>query len=148
MEVEEKTLEIAESFLKRAHTKLMEAEGYLKSGKYPVSVSASQECIELSTKAMFLLLKGEYPKSHEFDDDELAKLIERVPKDLAYLEFPRVIIFNRFWSSMYTLAKYGHDKLGYGPERLFKRGEAKLAYEHADDCYRMASLLMSRIRWS
>jgi HEPN domain-containing protein len=72
----------AESFLKRALKKESEAEDHLRNLNYAESVPSSQECIELSIKAMFLLLTAEYPKGHIFKDEELEALFEKIPDKL------------------------------------------------------------------
>ncbi|MDI6813773.1 MAG: HEPN domain-containing protein [Desulfitobacteriaceae bacterium] len=136
MTVLEKSLNLAESFLKRAYKKLGEAEGYLKPAvsNCPESISASQECIELSVKAMFLLLMAEYPKRHWFKDEEFEALLEKVPEKLRHLDFPRLFLYSKFWMGFYETAKYGDEKLGVGPERLFRKEEAELALRHAREC--------------
>jgi hypothetical protein len=72
--MEEKNIQMAESFLKRAWNKFNEAKSYLENYHHPESISASQECIELSIKAIFLLLQKEYPRKHEFEEGEFKPL--------------------------------------------------------------------------
>jgi len=71
--ISEKPLSMAESFLERSRKKLWEAEDYSKEANYAESVSASQEYIELSVKAIFLLMQERYPKRHWFKDEELKR---------------------------------------------------------------------------
>jgi HEPN domain-containing protein len=144
--VPEKSLSMAESFLKRARKKLGEAEEHLKQMNYPESVSSSQECIELSIKAMFLLLMAEYPKRHTFRDEEFEKLFEKVPEELRYLDFPRLFLYSKFWGGFYEAAKYGDERLGVGPERLFRKEEAELALKHAGECRLAADILLSHAK--
>ncbi|MGB9760039.1 MAG: HEPN domain-containing protein, partial [Thermoproteota archaeon] len=112
---------------------------------YPESISASQECIELSIKAIFLLLQKEYPKKHEFEEEEFEAILEKVPEKLKYLDFPKLYLYSKFWLSFYTVAKYGLEKIGIGPEKLFEREEAELALKHARRCYYAASQLESYV---
>lgn len=142
----EKSVEMADSFLKGSSKKLGEAESHLGSLNYPESISASQECIELSIKAVFLLLQKEYPKRHEFRDEEFGALLERVPERLRYLDFHRLFLISKFWLGLYSTAKYGEERLGIGPEKLFKGDEAKLALAHAKECNRAAVILRDYIR--
>jgi len=107
LSIDKKSIEMADSFLKRAWHKLDEAEIHLKSFHYPESISASQEVIELSIKAIFLLLTGKYPKKHEFKEEEFENILNKVPEKLKYLNFPKLYLYHRFWSSFYTVAKYG-----------------------------------------
>jgi HEPN domain-containing protein len=144
--MERKTIEMAESYLRRAWNKLDEAEEHLKKYHYSESISASQECIELSIKAVFLLLQEEYIKKHEFKEEEFEALLKKVPEKLKYLEFPKLFLYSKFWSSFYTVAKYGLEKIGVGADKLFGEEEAKLALKHANKCRYAASQLKSYIQ--
>ena len=107
----EKSLNIAESFLKRAYKKLGEAEGHMKQLNYSESISSSQGCIELSIKVMFLLFRTEYLKRHWFKDEGFEALLEKVPEKLRYLDFPRLFLYLKFWSGFYEIAKYATGSL-------------------------------------
>jgi hypothetical protein len=61
------------------------------------------------------------------------------------LEFPKLYLYLKFWSTFYTVAKYGLEKIGVGPEKLFGKEEAELALKHADKCYYAASVLKSYV---
>nr|MDO8080816.1 HEPN domain-containing protein [Candidatus Freyarchaeota archaeon] len=137
---------LAESYLKRAGNKLYEAENHLKKYNYPESISAAQECVELSVKAIFLFLQEEYPKKHEFEEKDFEKVLEKIPKKLEYLDLPKVYLYAKFWSNFYTTAKYGLEKLGVGAERLFEREEATLALKHANKCRTAAIQLESFVK--
>jgi HEPN domain-containing protein len=141
--MEEKNIQMAESFLKRAWNKLNEAKSYLENYHHSESISASQECIELSIKAIFLLLQKEYPRKHEFEEEEFEAILKKIPEKLKYLEFSKLYLYSKFWLNFYTVAKYGLEKIGIGPEKLFEKEEAELALKHADKCYRAASMLKS-----
>jgi|Deesub1362B_J571_1020462.scaffolds.fasta_scaffold40832_1 hypothetical protein len=56
------TLSMVTGRLQRAFNKLNEAKDYLNRALYPESISAAQECIELSIKSAFLLLGVTYLK--------------------------------------------------------------------------------------
>lgn len=47
-------------------------------------------------------------------------------------------MISEFWSSMYNVAKYGCEKIGVGPEKLFTRREALFAILHAYEVYEKA----------
>lgn len=144
-----KSIKMAESYLKRARNKLDEARNQLKSFHCPESISASQECIELSAKAAFLLLQEKYPRKHEFKEEEFMAVLEKIPheSEFEYLNFPQIYLFSRFWSSFYTIAKYGYEKFGVGPEKLFEKEEAELALKHADKCLRATTRLESYVKY-
>lgn len=146
--MDEKIQRMAEGFLHRASNKLNEAREQLEKGwsHCAESISASQECIELSAKATFLLLQDEYPKKHQFTEEEFEGILSRIPADLAhYNNFPRLYLLHQFWSHFYTLAKYGYEKLGVPAKDLFEKEEAELAVHHADRWYYAARALFNKL---
>lgn len=143
----EESILYAEDLLKRAFSKESEAYDHLKKNyNYPMSISSSQECIELSIKSLFQLLTGEHPKKHEFKDEEFMKVLEKIPKDFEHYKFPRLYLLSKFWSGFYTIAKYGIEKLKVGPEKLFEMDEAELALKHASQCYNAVHHLLYDIK--
>jgi HEPN domain-containing protein len=133
--MDQKTKDMANGFLERASNKLQEAEEQEKHLHHAESVSAAQECIELSAKAAFLLLQGAYPKTHEFCEEQFETLLKKIPQDVAFHNFPRLYLLHRFWSAFYTTAKYGLEKLGAPAKTLFEKAEAELAIMHAKAWY-------------
>ena len=136
---------LEQSYLKRAYNKLNEAKSQLQKYNYAESVSASQECIELSVKAVFLVLGEQFPKQHEFKEQNFKKLLSKIPKELQFYNFPRLYLLSKFWSEFYTVAKYGLEELEVGADKLFTDKEAKLASEHAEECYLATNALEIRI---
>jgi HEPN domain-containing protein len=105
---------------------LNEAGEHLKNFNYSESISASQECIELSVKAIFLLFQKEYPRKHEFREEEFEDILKMIPAKLKYLDIAKVYLYSKFWLQFYTVAKYGLEKLGIGADKLFGKEEANL----------------------
>ena len=127
---------LAESYYARSSNRLDDARTQLGRFNYPESISASQETIEFAVKSIFLYLGESHPKTHEFTDEQFMNIIGKVPNELKNLHnFPRLLLITRFWSQFYVTAKYGNQKLGIGPENLFKEHEAKLALQHAEECH-------------
>jgi HEPN domain-containing protein len=133
---------VVEGFVERARVKLDEAQKHQEIFHYAEAISAAQECIELSAKATFLLLRGDYPKTHEFTEEQFEQLLRGIPEHLEYHNFPRLYLLHRFWSGFYTVAKYGYEKLSVPAKDLFKKDEAALAIKHADEWYYAARALM------
>lgn len=126
---------LAESWLKRASNKLDEGKHCIEKWKYAEAISAFQECIELSIKAIFLLLTDKYRKNHRFDEKEFKEVLEKIPSSLDNLEFHKLYLYSIFWSNFYTIAKYGLENFGIGAEKLFEKEEVDLALKHADKCF-------------
>jgi HEPN domain-containing protein len=124
-----------------------EIEEYLKKLNHAESVSASQECIEPSIRAIFILLQEGFPKRHEFKEEEFEAILEKIPGKLKHLDFHRLYLYSKFWLNFYTVAKYGLEKIGVGQEKLFEKGEAELALKHADKCASAAVHLENYIEY-
>lgn len=139
---------LAQGFLDRAYNKLDESRRQLEAWHYAESVSASQECIELSMKASFLLLEGGYRKTHEFSQEQFEQILTRVPQDLQYHDFARLYLLHRFWAGFYTAAKYGYEKLGIPAKDLFEKDEAALATRHAEKWYYAAKSVVDSITYA
>lgn len=95
--------------------------------------------------AIFLYLEEKYRKTHEFSDEQFMKILGKIPEECKHYNFPRLLLLTKFWSKFYETAKYGNEKLGVGPEKLFKEKEAKMALEHANECYYAVSGIRSWI---
>jgi HEPN domain-containing protein len=122
---------ITQGMLYRAFGRESDARAALAHGRLDVSISNSIEAIECAAKAAFLVLSEEYPKRHAFEDEEFAKLFERIPDQAKHLNFPRLFVLYKLWISFYTQAKYGNEKLNIAAADLFQRDEAELALRHA-----------------
>jgi HEPN domain-containing protein len=142
----ESDFERADSFLKRAYNKIREAESHLKQFQYSESVSASQESTELSLKALYLDCGLNFAKTHDLKEEEFLKVLKHVPKGSEHYNYPRLFLLGRFWASFYLFSKYGSDHFKVGADKLFKKGEADLALEHARECYSGCSALHSRLK--
>lgn len=135
----------AQSWLQRANNKLDEARSQSKKFNYSESVSASQECIELSIKAIFSITEIEFAKEHKIKEGEFKKLLEKIPNDLKNIyNYPRIFLLSEFWSYFYITAKYGLEKLKIGSDKLFTNKEANLALEHAEECYYASNALYQK----
>lgn len=132
---------LSASWLNRATNKLDEGEESLKKLKYSEGISSFQECIELSLKAISLVLLDKYSKDHKFDEKEFMKVLNNIPKRLEYLELHKLYLYSKFWGNFYTTAKYGLEVLSIGADELFEKEEAELAQKHAGKCYFAAEQL-------
>lgn len=137
---------LAESWIERSNNRLQEGRNLTVEGRHAEAVSSFQECIELSIKAIFLLLTDSYPKSHEFKDKEFKDILDKIPKALLHLEFHKLYLYSKFWSNFYTIAKYGLENFSIGAEKLFGREEAELAKLHSEKCYSAAYQLKEYLK--
>ena len=145
-----------EGWIDQALGQLQSAKEYLKSTYRCVdAIQSSQQCIELSVKAVLTMLRVTYPKAHQWAADKepfaaIAKQIkqrELIAKlEAQYLShsipLPRILLLMSFWGQLYLVSKYGFEvEFLASAKQLFKPEEAKLAVQHADECYQAATAL-------
>jgi HEPN domain-containing protein len=137
----------AQGWLTSASNLRGEAER-LKDSAPAESVAASQRCIELSAKSMFAILGAEFDKEHGIKQQDFSQLMGKVPENLEYLRFPRLLLLEQFWAKFRSVAEYGFEILGVPQGKLFGKEEAELALKHAGECHWAASQLINRILYS
>jgi HEPN domain-containing protein len=145
---------VAEGWLETASTQLYTAKKHLQDRvHYAEAVQAAQACVELSVKAILLVVGIDFAKSHGWDHEQLKKIAESIHKKQLLetlagpnlqIHLPRLLFLVNFWEQFYLQAKYGMET-GYlaSAHELFGREEAELAAYHADECYRAGS----KFRW-
>jgi HEPN domain-containing protein len=123
--------------------------------RHSEAVQAAQQCTELSVNAVLSLLAIAYPTKHEWGPEkkEFALIAHQITErdilqrlsrqDLSpTVPLPRLLLLTEFWGHFYLVAKYGFEIDRLAPaEDLFRAEEAKLAIQHAEECYRAASAL-------
>ena len=143
-----------EGWIEKASNQLQAAKEHVKSPyRYSEAIQAAQQCIELSVKSILPLLCVKYPKAHEWPSDKKPfaaiaqqiqerELIEKLASQhLDYdIPLPRLLFLMNFWGQFYLVSKYGFEAEQLASAQdLFKTDEAKLALQHAEECYRAAS---------
>ena len=66
------------SYMRRACIKLNEGKSQKDQSHFPEAVSASQECIELSIKAIFHFTGVEYPRKHNVFAKNFKEVLEKI----------------------------------------------------------------------
>lgn len=145
-----------EGWIDKASSQLEVAKELSKSSyRCSEAIEAAQECVELSVKSILSLLGVKYPPAHEWAPDKKPfvtivqqiqekRLLEKLARQ--YLDYtvplPRLLLLMNFWGQFYLVSKYGFETEHFASAKdLFKPEEAKLAVEHASECYRAASAL-------
>jgi HEPN domain-containing protein len=142
-------------WIEKASNHLDTAKEHMKSA-YCVSdsIQASQVCVELSVKAILMLLEIPYQLSHGWNRKELAEIAKHIKdrdllsrldaEGLGYtVPLPRLLFRANFWSQFYLEAKYGFEAEHLAPaQELFEKEDADLAANHADACLRAARYLL------
>ncbi|MGB6500292.1 MAG: HEPN domain-containing protein [Thermoplasmata archaeon] len=132
----------AESFLRRASTRLDTAERMLAEGNLPEVVRFSQEATEHSLKAALRLFEVEYPKRH--DPAEALKAGRSKFPRWFQVEIPRMAALSAILSANRELAVYGDERIGKTADDLFSdKAQAAVWSADARRVYRLC-LRLSR----
>lgn len=143
---------VAAGWINKADINLRAAREHLKKGQYSEAMQRSQECVELSVKAILHFLDIEFSFTHgwkaskdSFDkiaqEIQARRLLPKLAEKYNYLTpLPRLLFLANFWGDFYIEAKYGYEKGNLASaQELFKKEEAELAEKHATECYISAS---------
>jgi HEPN domain-containing protein len=142
-----------EGWLDKASNHLAAARENLKSYyHYSESIQSSQQCVELSVKALLVFLGVDFPRSHGWNRDEFARIAEQiqdrqlldklVADGLGHIRLPRLLFLANFWAQFYLQAKYGLEAAYLASaQQLFDKEDAELAARHADECLRAANTI-------
>jgi len=133
-------LKVARSYLRQAEARLEDAKEALPRTNYPYAVRLSQECVELSLKAVLKAVGIEYPKIHDVSD-VLAEVKERFPEwfkdEIDYLCESSRILFKKREPSL-----YGGEEAFLSPEEVISRDDAEDAITRAEKTYRLCEKLL------
>jgi HEPN domain-containing protein len=152
MAIDRNRRQLSEGWVEKADNHRQAAREHLQKFQYSEAIECSQECIELSVKAVLAFLNIEFSFSHGWKEDEkkfrqiaeqiqkrklMDKLIERHLQHSVYL--PRLLFLANLWGDFYIEAKYGYEAGNLASAKdLCKEDEARLAERHAGECYNAA----------
>ena len=128
---------MARDYLKRAKSRLIDAESALKRGDYPETVRYSQESVELMLKACLRTVAVEYPKVHDVGD--VLKLSRKKFPKWMRREIDKLAEISHDLTDKRAPSMYGIEALGKTPSQLFDKEEAEEALEKAKYTYRIVS---------
>ena len=138
-----KLLKIAKAYLRQAEFRLKDAREAFLEGNYPYAVRLSQECVELSLKAVLKAVGVEYPKIHDVSD-VMVDVKERFPEwfraELRFLrESSKILVKKR------EISLYGGEEAFLSPEEVISKEDAEDATGRATKTYELCKRLISEI---
>jgi len=136
-------LKIARSYLRQAEARLKDAKDAFLEANHPYAVRLSQECVELSLKAVLKAVGIEYPKIHDVSD-VLLEVEDRFPAwfrdQIGFLcESSRILVKKR------EISLYGGEEAFLAPEEVIDEEDAEDATRRADRTYRLCDRLITEI---
>ena len=128
-----KLIKIAKSYLRQAKARLKDAKEAFLESNFPYAVRLSQECVELSLKAVLKAVGIEYPKVHDVSD-VMVEVKERFPEwfrlELEFLrESSKVLVKKR------ELSLYGGEEALLTPDEVIDKTDAEDATKRAEKTY-------------
>lgn len=136
-------LKVAKSYLRQAQARLEDAVEALADGNYPYAVRLSQECLELSLKAVLKAVGIDYPKVHDVSD-VLVEVEERFPGWFrAELDFLRRS--SKVLAKMREISLYGGEEAFLTPEEVISKEDADDAVKRATKAYELCDKLVGEV---
>lgn len=136
-------IRVARSYLRQAKARLEDAEDAIKEANHPYAVRLSQECVELSLKAVLKAVGIEYPKIHEVSDI-FPEIIDRFPDwfktEVDFLRESSKLLFKKREPSL-----YGDDGALLSPNEVMSKDDAEDATNRAEKAYGLCEKLIVEI---
>ena len=131
---------MARSYLRQAKARLDDAVDALRDGNHPYVVRLSQECVELSLKAVLKAVGIEYPKVHDVSDI-FPEIGDRFPDwfqtEVNFLRESSRLLFKKRAPSL-----YGDEGALLSPNEVMSEDDAEDAANRADKTYRLCEKLI------
>jgi len=138
-----KLIKIAKSYLRQAEARLKDAEDALIEENYPYTVRLSQECVELSLKAVLKAVGIEYPKIHDVSDvliDVKDRFPEWFKKELNFIsQSSKILVGKR------EISFYGGEEALLSPNDVIGRGDAEDSLNRAKHIHMLCKKLIEEI---
>jgi len=138
-----KLLKVAHAYLRQAKARLEDAVEAVHEANYPYAVRLSQECVELSLKAVLKAVAIEYPKIHDVSDI-LLEVKERFPPwfqaETDYLSESSKILVKKREPSL-----YGGEEAFLSPYEVIDKEDAEDAVTRAGKTYNLCEKLLTEL---
>lgn len=131
--------EMARTYLEQAKARLETAKRAYEDRNYAFAVRQSQECVELSVKAVLRLYGVEYPREHDVGM-LLFRLSDRFPSWFSK-EFHKLVGISAELAKCRGPSMYGDEERGVPPSQLFGKDEAAKALRDAEFTYGLCGKL-------
>ena len=138
-----RSLKVASSYLRQAKARLEDAVEALQEQNHPYAVRLSQECVELSLKAVLRAVAIEYPRVHEVSDI-LPEIKDRFPEwfrgEIEFLQESSRSLFKKREPSLYG------DQAGIlSPDEVMSSSDAEDGVRRATRTYELCQRLVSEL---
>ncbi len=139
-----KSLKIAQSFLRQSKARLEDALDAEEDKNYAYAVRLSQECVEISLKAVLNAVGIEYPKIHEISDI-FPKITNRFPDwfrdEIDFLRESSKLLFKKREPSL-----YGDEDTLLPPDEIMSKEDATDATERAKKVFSLCQRLVDELK--
>jgi len=136
-------LKVAHAYLRQAKARLEDAVEAVPEANYPYAVRLSQECVELSLKAVLKAVAIEYPKIHDVSDI-LLEVKERFPAwfqaETGFLSESSKILVKKREPSL-----YGGEEAFLSPDEVIDKKDAEDAVARAGKTYNLCEKLLTEL---
>lgn len=131
---------MAKSYLRQAKARLDDATDALREENHPYVVRLSQECVELSLKAVLKAVGIEYPKIHDVSDI-FPEIRDRFPDwfktEINFLCESSKLLFKKREPSL-----YGDEEALLSPNEVMSKDDAEDSANRADKTYSLCEKLI------
>ena len=135
-----RSIRVAKSYLRQAKARLDNAVDSVRDGNHPYAVRLSQECVELSLKAVLKAVGIEYPKIYEVSDifpEIKGRFPDWFKTEIDYLRESSKLLFKKREPSL-----YGDEEALLPPNEVMSKDDAEDAVDRAEKTYSLCERLI------
>lgn len=137
-------VKIALAFLRQAQARLEDAKDALREKNYPYAVRLSQECVELSLKAVLRAVGIEYPKIHDVSDvflDVKPRFPVWFQSKIDFMSESSKILVKKREPSL-----YGGEEAFLSPNEVINRTDAQDSVRRAIETFGLCNKLLEQLK--
>lgn len=134
-------LKVAKSYLRQAKARLEDAEEANSEANHPYAVRLSQECVELSLKAVLKAVGIDYPKIHDVSE-VFIEVKERFP-DWFKVEVDFLCESSKILVKKREISLYGGEEALLSPDEVINRADGDDAVMRAKRTYKLCENLLA-----
>lgn len=130
-------------YIRRAKSCFRESKAAFDEEDYPMTVRRSQECVELSLKAVLRGIAIEYPREH--DVSKALEMVKGKVPDWFSSKIPEFIEISKDLSKKRGPALYGYESELKPASDIFNIKDAKEALASAEEVFNACNKLINEI---
>jgi len=144
---------LTEEYLEDSSRMITRTKQLILAYDYVGAIEAAQHSIEVSIKALYLLVGEEPPKEHHAGEEFLKRVVGRLDfsdsapfgADYCKAKLGRAMFIGKMYEWAHTVSVYGYK--GLSASRLIEKRDAEIASEYAEEVYSTCRVIVDAVKY-